>query len=337
MEVMKRCILIVCILVSAQYAFSQIPPASRPVCAWCEAEIYEPHKPGCPCYVANTDKNATPQTPQTNKHQQTSALMSDAVNLYLGILQEHFANKRLMNSTAEKFYGVEGCEDNGYVVTRGRDGYYTVWNNNAQKWQLMDPSGSTFINIILYNSRAVCVQRWLKKKWSIVDFCPNGRTDGGVVKNKIVVDFDYDSIKCVAKGAPIAVGKQKKSKWQWGLVTCDTSSGVWQHNVDDTWDGIDILPLSNNSFAIARKDNLLTLFSSDGKRITEKFYSQILPFALICKMMYFLVKETDKWGLINENGEVAVPCSYDEIKIDDNSISAQKDGKWEVLSTITDE
>ncbi len=332
---MKTFFLIICVLISFE-AFGQIPPASRPVCAFCEADIYthEPHKPGCPNYIGQQSGNNQKQSTSGNDYQQTADLMNGLVNMYIEILQEHFESKRLFNSKAEKLYGVEGCEDQGFVVAHGIDNYYTVWNDNTKKWQLVDPSTSTLTNIILYNAGAVCINRWLKNKWSIIDMCPGGNIHSTMFKNREIVGYDYDSCKCVAKDAPIAVGKNKKGKWLWGLVCRDPNTDSWNHTVKDVWDGFDIIPLDSRNFALGHKNNLLTLFSADGTQVTEEFYSKILPFAIMDQILFFMVQRDNKWGLIDETGKTVTPCIYNEIKIDNKTISALKDDNWIELSKI---
>ena len=337
---MKKTIILICLILFSVSCFAQVPPVSRPVCAFCEAEITlgEPHKPGCPNYVAPPKPESTSSSSSaasalsiSSQKQLTAEMATLAVGAYIGMLSDMISAKQRFNASADKLYGVPGCEDDGYVVARGKDGYYSIWNSNGNFWAILDPDTSTLTDIILYNARATCIQRWLGHKWCVTDLSPNGKYKKGA---KDIVGHKYDAVKCVAKDAPIAVGKNKKNEWKWGLVTRDPATEKWEHTVEDKWDDIDILPVGNKSFALAKSNGQTTLFSSEGKQLTRDSYSQIVPFAEIDSILYFLTENDKKWGIMTETGDVAVDCIYDEIKIDSAGIIGSKGNESVVISKI---
>lgn len=337
---MKKIIIFICLILFSASCFAQVPPVSRPVCAFCEAEITlgEPHKPGCPNYVGPADSNTSSSSgggsaataPAISQSQLTAAAATVAVGAYISMLSEMLSSKERFNAAASKLYGVPGCEDDGYVVARGTDGYYSIWNGNGNFWATIDPDTSTYTDIILFNSRAACLQRWLGHKWSVLDLAPNGKYKKGpeyVVKK-------YDAVKCVAKDAPIAVGKGKNNNLKWGLVTRDPATEKWSHTVDDKWDDMDILPVGKKSFALGKSKGQTTLFSSEGKQLTKDSYSQITPFAEIDGKLYFLTENNQKWGLMTEDGQVAEECIYDEIKIDSEGIVGTRNNESVIISKV---
>jgi hypothetical protein len=185
--------------------------------------------------------------------------------------------ERQMNEGATLLWGQRGCEASGYVVALGTDGYYSVWNDNAKQWQISTPAASILIRILLYDPRAVCIQRWTGGKWCIIDTQahPNRK---GMYQNAEVVSYAYDDIKCVSYRAPIAVAKGNGEKRKWGLVTCNPATGVWKHTVYDEWESMR-LKLSGRDdvfYARAHKSGYSALFAVDGSVIAEGAYEDLL-------------------------------------------------------------
>ena len=185
--------------------------------------------------------------------------------------------ERQMNEGATLLWGQRGCEAQGYVVALGQDGYYSVWNNNQRQWQIATPAGSILIHILLYDPRAVCIQRWTGSKWCIIDTQahPNRK---GLYQNAEVVPYSYDDVKCVSHRAPIAVAKGNGDKRKWGLVTCNPATGVWKHTVKDEWDSMK-LKLSGRDdvfYARAHKSGYSALFALDGSVIAEGAYDDLM-------------------------------------------------------------
>lgn len=204
-------------------------------------------------------------------------LMTQSAHAQFSRLAAAIERERQMNEGATLLWGERGCEAQGYVVALGMDGYFSVWNNNAKQWQIATPAGSILIHILLYDPRAVCIQRWTGSKWCIIDTQahPNRK---GLYQNAEVVPYAYDDIKCVSYRAPIAVAKGSGEKRKWGLVTCNPATGVWKHTVDDEWESMR-LKLSGRDdvfYARAHKSGYSALFAVDGSVIAEGAYEDLL-------------------------------------------------------------
>lgn len=207
-------------------------------------------------------QNATIQTGINN--------VSAGVGNLVGAIQR----QQMMNASAMLLYGQEGCEADGYVVAQGIDGYFSVWDGNAKCWQIMEPSSSTILQIILFDARACVIHRWLRGKWCIVDMLGHPEKKH-YYRNQVVVDYKYDDMKCVARNAPIAVGKGKGKKMRWGLVTRNPESGAWNHSVEDNWESMDIYRFEDIFYARALRKGYATLYALDGSIIAEGAYEDL--------------------------------------------------------------
>ena len=208
------------------------------------------------------------------------------------------ARDNYMNENATLLWGQRGKEAQGYVVawiyTQGYD-LYSLWNDNTKVWQFFMPASSVIKNIILYDPRAVCAQRYLGSNWCIVD-TQAYPTKRGMHQNKEVLGYFYDDVKCVSHRAPIAVGKGRDAdKRKWGLVTRDPETGVWSHTIDDIWDEIKIKLSGPDDifYAQAHKPGYSALYALDGSVIAEG--------------------------------------PYDDLRIEDHQIICKQNGQWTVL------
>ena len=185
-----------------------------------------------------------------------------------------FQRRDMMNASAMLLYGQEGCEADGYVVAQGIDGYFSVWNSKERWWQIMEPSSSTIIGIVLYDARACVVHRWLRGNWCIVDLEGHpGKKQ--YAKNEYILKYKYNEMKCVARNAPIAVGKGKGKKMRWGLVTRDPESGAWSHSVEEIWESMDIYRFADIFYARALRQGYACLYALDGSIIAEGPYEDL--------------------------------------------------------------
>lgn len=197
----------------------------------------------------------------------------NGVGSIVGAIQQRQAS----NAAATLLYGEEGREADGYVVARGIDGYYSVWSTTNEWWQIMEPSSSTILNIILYDARACVIHRWLQSKWCIVDLeaFPDKKQYN---KNKAILGYKYDDMKCVGRNAPIAVGKKKGKKMLWGLVTRNPESGEWRMTVSEkeNWARMDIFKCGEEMmYARALRQGYATLYALDGSIIAEGAYEDL--------------------------------------------------------------
>lgn len=205
----------------------------------------------------------------------TNQVMGGIGNV-VGAIQQRYA----ANAAATLLYGEAGREADGYVVARGIDGYYSVWSTENNWWQIMEPSSSTILNIILYDARACVIHRWLQSKWCIVDLeaFPEKKQYN---KNKAILGYKYDEMKCVARNAPIAVGKKKGKKMIWGLVTRNPETGAWSMTVSEKekWEKMDIFKCGEEMmYARALRQGYATLFALDGSIIAEGPYEDLNVF-----------------------------------------------------------
>ncbi|MBP5344796.1 MAG: WG repeat-containing protein [Bacteroidales bacterium] len=331
---------------SAQSAYNQlknmagsakVPPASKCVCAYCKSSTPYIHHAGCP-YANKTTTLATSSSKSTSPSTSsvvsslTGSLMTSVLSSYLSGLSDRQARNAQMNAAAEKLFGVPGGEADGFVVAVGTDGYYSIWDDNSKRWAFEEPYASSLTGMILYNSRAVCIQRWMGHKWGVFDM-KKGKVGSTNLVKKAVEFYKYDSIKCVAKDAPIAVGLKKGKKYRWGLITKGDNVDTWSHTVEDKWDNFDILPMALTNFAIGHKEGKCALFAQSGKMLTQPLYDAITPAFADDAHTYFFVTLNALWGLINDLGEVLIPCEYENIKYSEEGVSVQKDGKWIAVSS----
>ena len=216
--------------------------------------------------------------------------ITTGINGVVGAIQR----QQMLNASAMLLYGEEGRDADGYVVARGIDGYYSVWNYQQNNWQIMEPSCSTILEIILYDARACVVHRWLKSKWCIVDL--EGYPDKKkYAKNKVLLKYKYDAMKCVARNAPIAVGKKKGKKMIWGLMTRDPESGAWSHSVEDNWEQMDLYRFEDIFYARALKQGYATLYALDGSVIAEGPYDDLNVFDGVIE-----AKQNGQWTKLNQ-------------------------------------
>ena len=212
----------------------------------------------------------SPLGAQSIKQKLTKGTISGSVEK-----EEHHEKQQAQKATGTQTVEVAGgTSADGYSVIRGEDGYYSVYNDNAHQWQIAEPKGSTLIHIVLYDARAVCVQRWLGHKWCIVDMkaYPNKR---GYYQNAEVVSYEYDEVKCIARNAPIAVGKDKGKKTFWGLVTRNPETGEWSHSVGDVWSSMDLYRHEDIYYARALSEGYAALYALDGSIIAEGPYEDL--------------------------------------------------------------
>lgn len=314
---------------------ASVPPASKGVCATCGTSNPYAHNPGCPYGAKSSASGIT--TPSSSSSTSTAAAVSSLtsslattmLSSYLTNLPGKFERIAQMNAAAQKMYGVPGGEADGYVVAIGTDGYYSVWSDKSKRWVFNDPASSTMTDIIMYDPHAVCIQRWLGHKWGVFDV-----TIGGTNKNyrNAIEVFKYDSVKCVAKDAPIAVGQKKGKKYRWGLITKGDNVNTWSHTVKNEWDNFDILPTILTNFAIGHKDGKCALFAQNGNMVTQPLYDAITPVFADGTHTYFFVCMNALWGLMNELGEMLVPCENEDIKYTEEGVVVRKGGEWIVVS-----
>ena len=332
-------------LILASSVVSALYPAGEPRCAFCGVDLCaaEQHQDACPFLEKPAQQKPAQQTmngKSTEKlggglHKKNSIVkqhanleidkIEDIITSYCDNLLSRLEHKRY--TLGATLYDEPECHDDGFVVVCGADGYYSIWNDNAKHWQFSEPQGSTLIKMILYNARAACVQRWLQGKWCIVDLAPQGKYQSAY-KNDIIVNYEYDNVKCVAKGSPIAVGKYHKRDMRWGLVTRVEGSDRWAHTVDDTWSDMDILPIGDKSFAIAHSEGYVTLFNTYGKRITNQGFARIIPLAQVDGKIYFVVDDNGKLGMMAEDGTMTAECRYEDFKIDTEGIKVLSNNSW---------
>lgn len=335
-------LLIIVILLFPFAVRGQSLPVVRPLCVFCGVDLCagEQHKEKCP--FLDPEKYAEAEANNNGKKKGASLKSVNAVhnisgNLevqkldnivsgYLKYLYARLVNKRYTPGT--KLINEEECHDDGFVVVCGYDGYYSIWNENAGHYQFADPKGSILTQMILYNARAVCVQFWLHKKWGLFDLCHKGKTASPFTAKVLTENFEYDDVRCVAKDAPIAVGKFKNRKCNWGLFTRSPGTDTWSHTVENTWTDIKILPLGKRSFAIARDEDNVALYDEYGRLVTNNMYARILPFVRIDDMPYFLVESDGKFGIMACNGTLAVDCIYGDMKIDADGIKGLLGDEW---------
>lgn len=316
---------------------ASVPPASKGVCAACGTSNPYAHNPGCPYGAKSSASGIT--TPSSSSSTSTAAavssltgsLMTSVLSSYLSSLPGKYERNMQMNAAAQKLYGVPGGEADGFVVAVGTDGYYSIWDDNSKKWAFEEPYASTLTGMIMYNSRAVCVQRWLGHKWGVFDM-KKGKIGSVNVVKKAVEFFKYDSVKCVAKDAPIAVGKKNGKKYRWGLITKGDNVDTWSLTVKNDWDNFDILPTILTNFAIGHKDGKCALFAQNGNMVTQPLYDAITPVFADGTHTYFFVCMNALWGLMNELGEMLVPCENEDIKYTEEGVVVRKGGEWIVVS-----
>lgn len=309
-----------------------VPPASKGVCAYCRTSNPYIHNAGCPYGNKSTSTSiSTPSSSSTSTNSvltsETGSLMSSVLSTYLSNLSNRSAKNAEMNAAAQKMIGVPGCEDEGYVVSVGTDGYYSIWDDNSKQWAFEEPFASTMTNTILYNHRAVCVQRWLGHKWGIFDL-KKGKTGSANLAKKAIEFYKFDTVKCVAKDAPIAVGIQKGKNYRWGLVTKGDNVETWSRTVDTEWDDFNIIPTAITNFAIGHKDGKCALFAQNGTMLIKPLYDSFAPVFSDGTHTYFFVCLNALWGLVNELGEIFVPCEYDDIQYTAEGVAVKKDGEW---------
>ena len=164
--------------VSAQTAYNQlkkiagtdvsVPKASDPVCAYCGVKLNgTPHKSTCPYAtksVSTTTKSGgtsissgySGTTISTNAY-----LISTATSLLGDLLTTALSANRQRQITSE-ISKQEGNGDGGFYVTKNSDGYYSIWDDNQQKW-IMTPEASIMTRMYIYDCHAACIQRWTGK------------------------------------------------------------------------------------------------------------------------------------------------------------------------------
>lgn len=318
---------------------ASVPPASKGVCAACGTSNPYSHNPGCPYGSKSSAPGITTPSSSSSTSTSTAAVVSSLtsslattmLSSYLTSLPDRFARNAQMNAAAQKLYGVPGGEADGFVVAVGTDGNYSIWDDNSKKWAFEEPYASTLTGMIMYNSRAVCVQRWLGHKWGVFDM-KKGKIGSVNLLKKAVEFYKYDSVKCVAKDAPIAVGKKSGKKYRWGLITKGDNVDTWSLTVKNDWDNFDILPTVLTNFAIGHKDGKRALFAQNGNMVTQPLYDAITPVFADGTHTYFFVSMNALWGLMNELGELLIPCENEDIKYTEEGVVVKKNGEWIVVS-----
>jgi len=309
-----------------------IPPASKCVCAYCKGQnghksscIYSPKTSSSHSSTTSSSASTFSNSTKSTISSLTSSLMSSMLSSYLSSLPGKYERQMQMNAAAQKMYGVSGGEADGYVVAVGTDGYYSIWSDNSRKWVFEEPYASTITDMILYNPHATCIQRWLGHKWGVFDV-----TYGSATKSyrKAIEVFKYDSVKCVAKNAPIAVGLKKGKTYRWGLITKHNILDSWSHTVKNEWDNFDILPMAVANYAIGHKDGKCALFAQDGTILIPLLYDMFLPAFFDGTNTFFFVCINALWGMVDEKGTVYVPCEYDDIKYVEEGVLVKKNDEW---------
>lgn len=316
---------------SAQTAYNQlknlagtnvsVPKASDPVCAYCGVKLNgTPHKSTCPYAtksVSTTTKTSGTSIPSGYSGTSVSTntyLISTATSLLGDLLTTALSANRQRQITSE-ISKQEGNGDGGFYVTKNSDGYYSIWDDNQQKW-IMTPEASIMTRMYIYDCHAACIQRWTGKKWGIADLTRDKPWAG-----KFFLWFQFDDVKCVDKEAPIGVAKGKKNP-KWGLVTKNKVTGNWSMTQKPQFSSIQIVCVDGRYFAICEKDGLCALIDLYGNVLIDFLYKTISPAYADGGVIYFAVEGNDGWGLVDEFGKELMPCIYESITIGENGLQA---------------
>lgn len=108
-----------------------------------------------------------------------------------------------------------------------------------------------------------------------------------------------------------------------------------KHVLDNLFTEIKILPKLNRIIAVAGQNSDFKLFDSQGVLLTESGFDNIEE---INSKNFFSVKKEGKRGLINQQGQLIVPPSYDQIFSkgqNENKIYGMKNGQYVEVATDT--
>lgn len=209
-----------------------------------------------------------------------------------------------------------GTYDHGYVITKGTNNRYGVWNIIDKK-EVITPSYDNILD--LYDER-IGEKIFLNDSIIIVE---NGdkygaiNTDG---KEIAPCEYDYAEIKK-------------------GLLVVNKKTGVLDHlNGIYDKDGNEILPCEyeveevGDNYILAHKDNgnsdvISYLFDRKGNKIMKQDgYQRIRPFS---EGMAARAKEYDKFGFYDINGNEMIAPIYEDAKSFNEGLAPVKlNGKW---------
>lgn len=333
---MKKTITLILLLIticgtaSAQSAYNQlktlagtdvtVPKPSNPVCAYCGVPLNgTPHKSTCPyattsaatstgSYNTRTTSGYSGSTVSTNQY-----LISTATSLLGGMLSAALSSNRQRQITSE-ISKQAGNGDGGFYVTKNSDGYYSIWDDEEQKW-VITPEASIMTRMYLYDCHAACIQRWTGKKWGIADLTRRNKAWA----SKFTYWFQFDDVNCVDKNAPIGVAKGKKNP-KWGLVTRNKNNDSWTMTYKPEFSSLSIIQADGRFFAVCGKDGLCTLIDLFGNVLIPLLYKAISPAYVEDGTIYFTVQSSDGWGIIDEHGKEILPCIYESITIGEDGL-----------------
>jgi hypothetical protein len=141
------------------------------------------------------------------------------------------------------------------------------------------------------------------------------------LRGHVTIPLKYDGVKIFGLRA-IAFVKEGR-QFRYGVIDLND-------NIIIPFNHQRIYPVGNLRFGVEDFKNKSALFSESGIKLTEFVIDSISSF----KKNYAIIHQGFQQGLIDREGQIAVPPQYVEILIHDNGeIRARKTNTWKILSS----
>lgn len=200
--------------------------------------------------------------------------------------------------------------ENNNTITKDWDEINGRTVRKGKYWGLINEEGKLIseieYEILLYHQNNTNVHAKKNGKWGVIN-----------LENQIILNFKYDEIKFLYNGF-IKVRKEKK----WGVINYKE-----EVIVDFEYESIDRL---SNDFFRVYKNGRWGIISKNGE-IVAKIEYEYIP--LFIDEKEILVKENEKVGVINLEGDVILDYTYESISKIENNYLVTKNGKIGIVNS----
>ncbi len=139
-----------------------------------------------------------------------------------------------------------------------------------------------------------------------------------------VISEPYDFIGAISDGLRPA---QKGGKWIF-LYENGEESALGKYDdiaMNDRYEAF------FNGIAFVSENGSYRMINTEGETLNDAVFEDAYPF--IEKNSYAAVKKDGKWGFTNRNGEIVIPCNYDDARSFSCGLAAvKKGGQWGYIS-----
>ncbi|GCC52191.1 membrane protein [Chryseotalea sanaruensis] len=132
---------------------------------------------------------------------------------------------------------------------------------------------------------------------------------------EVIAEAKYNSFEVNERGEILGL---LPNEWEW----VDATDG----KIKQTLPADKVIPLDNESLLIKNRKGT-ALFSKDLKQLTD-FYKNLHQ----SDLHEFFIARNSKAGLINENGKIILPLTFDSVIVDKRFVFASNQNNWQIYS-----